>query len=302
MKITFFGAAEVVTGSKYLIENEGTKILVDCGLFQGDREISRRNWDTFPVEPSSIDAVVLTHAHIDHSGYVPVLVKNGFRGKIYCSKATYELCAILLADSGALQEEDAKEAYKHGDSNHSVPLYTVKDAEYSLSFFQVIDYNQTVSIGTSLNITLVPSGHILGSSFVIISDGKQTLTFSGDLGRPKQLIMKAPTHLKKTDFLVIESTYGNRLHAQGDPIKALGEVVHKAAAKGGVLLIPAFAVGRTQTILYCLYQLKQKGALPHIPIFLDSPMAINVTDLFCNFQDEHQLSSVLCKDVFDIST
>jgi metallo-beta-lactamase family protein len=293
MKITFLGATEEVTGSKYLIENENIKILVDCGLFQGNRENTQRNWDPFPVDPGSINAIILTHAHIDHSGYIPRLIKDGFKGKIYCSEPTYALCSILLVDSGFLQEENAQRINR-------LPLYTVSDAENSLKFFQVINYNTVLNIG-SLTITLIRSGHILGASFVVISDGKNTLTFSGDLGRPNQLIMKAPTHLKQTDFLVIESTYGDRLHQEGDPIKVLGELVNNTAVQGGVLIIPAFAVGRTQTILYCLYQLKQQKAIPDIPIFLDSPMAIKVTDLYCRFKDEHKLSISLCKDVFDIA-
>ena len=223
------------------------------------------------VDPSIIDAVILTHAHIDHTGYIPALVKNGFKGKIYCSKATYALCAILLVDSGTLQEE------------YATPLYTKNDAQYSLDFFQVVDYDKAFRISPSLEFTLIKSGHILGASFVIVSDGKRKLTFSGDLGGKNQLIMKSPPFLKQTDFLVLESTYGDRLHREYDPLKILGELVNKTVKKGGVLIIPSFAVGRAQTILYCLYQLKQKNIIPDIPIFLDSPMAISVTNLFCNF-------------------
>jgi metallo-beta-lactamase family protein len=303
MKITFLGASQEVTGSRYFIEFEGTRILVDCGLFQGSKEERERNWDPFPVAPSSISAIFLTHAHIDHTGYIPLLVKNGFAGTVYCSKATAALCALLLVDSGALQEEDAQKANDYGYSSHhpALPLYTEADAQHSLKFFHGIDYDHAITIG-SLNVTLIRSGHILGASFVIVSDGKETLTFSGDLGRPHPLVMKAPTHLTKTDFLVIESTYGDREHEQEDPIKVLGEVVREAVKKGGVLVIPAFAVGRTQTILYCLYQLKQQNAIPDIPIFLDSPMAINVTDLFCEFNDEHVLPSRSCSTIFSVAT
>ncbi len=291
MKITFLGATQEVTGSRYLIEDKDTKVLVDCGLFQGDKELKNRNWDTFPVEMSSIDAIVLTHAHIDHTGYIPLLVKKGFRGEIYCSKATYQLSSILLLDSGRLQEKKAPD----------LPLYTEKDAEYSLQFFKVVDYDTIVNIGT-LKVTLIRSGHILGSAFVILSDGKQTITFSGDLGRPDQLTMKSPPHLEKTDFLVIESTYGDRLHDEGDPIEELGHIVNETVARGGVLIIPSFAVARTQTILYSLYRLKEKNAIPKVPIFLDSPMAIRVTDLFCNFKEEHALPPLLCDDIFDVAT
>ncbi len=303
MKITFFGAVEEVTGSRYLVEDKDVKILVDCGLFQGDKEITQRNWDPFPLAVESIDALVLTHAHIDHTGYIPLLVKNGFKGKIYSSKGTQELCALLLIDSGYLQEEEAKHRNKRRDPQHPMvmPLYTKLDAEHSLKFFQAVDYDAVVSI-KSLQVTLIRSGHILGSSFVIVSDGKQKLTFSGDLGRPEQFIQKSPPHLQETDFLVLESTYGNRLHEEGDPIKALGEIVNETIKKGGVLILPSFVVERTQTILYCLYQLKQKKIIPDIPIFLDSPMGIKVTDLFCKFKEDLTLPASLCKEIFNTAT
>lgn len=303
MKITFLGAVEEVTGSKYLIEDEGTKILVDCGLFQGEHELSKRNWEPFPIAPRSIDAIVLTHAHIDHTGYIPVLVKNGFMGKIYCSKATYALCSILLLDSAFLQEESAKRINKNKDSSHPavVPLYTVSDAERALDSFHTVDFDTIVSFGTSLNVTIIASHHILGASFVVISNGKKTLTFSGDLGRPNQSIMKDPPYLTQTDFLVLESTYGDRLHTKDDPLKVLSEAIHTTVAKGGVLIIPAFAVDRTQMILYYLYQLQQKNAIPDIPIFLDSPMAIKVTELYCNFFSEHKLPPLKCKNIFDVA-
>lgn len=303
MKITFFGAVEEVTGSRYLIEDKDVKILVDCGLFQGDKKITQRNWDPFPVAAESIDALVVTHAHIDHTGYIPLLIKNGFKGKIYCSKATSELCAILLIDCGSLQEDEAKRSNKRRDPQlpAAMPLYTKLDAENSLKFFQAVDYDTVLSI-KSLQITLIRSGHILGSSFVIVSDGKQKLTFSGDLGRPEQYVQKAPPHLKGTDFLVLESTYGNRLHEKGDPIKALGDVVNETVKKGGVLILPSFVVERTQTILYCLYQLKLKKTIPDIPIFLDSPTGIAITGLFCKFKEDFRLPASSCKEIFSSAT
>lgn len=304
MKITFFGGVETVTGSKYFVEHEGAKILVDCGLFQGGKDRGKRNWEPFPIDPSTIQAVVLTHAHIDHTGYIPLLVKNGFKGKIYCSKGTYALASLLLIDSGMLQEEDANRANKYGYSSHhpALPLYTASDASYALSFFKVTNFDQVFTIGNSLHITLVRSYHILGASFVIVSDGKKTLTFSGDLGRPNELLMKAPTHLKKTDYLVLESTYGDRLHEKEDPVEVLGKIINQTVKRGGSIVIPAFAVGRTQTILYCLYQLRQKNSIPDVPIFLDSPMAINVSNLFCDFKDEHKLPTDSCPNVFNIAT
>ncbi len=301
MKITFFGAVEEVTGSRYLVEDNGTRILVDCGLFQG--ALRKHNWDPFPIDLNSIDAIVLTHAHIDHTGYIPLLVKNGYRGKIYCSKATYALCAIMLVDSGFLQEEEAKNVNEARYSRHSpaLPLYTAADAKNSLNSFQVVDYDAPQSFG-SLTVTLIASYHILGASFIIISDGKEKLTFSGDLAGPNQLIMKSPPYLKQTDYLVLESTYGNRLHEEGDPMKVLGDVINKTAARGGVVIIPSFAVGRAQTLLYCLSQLKHKKVIPDIPIFLDSPMAISVSNLFCQFKDEHQLPAQQCTDIFSVAT
>jgi metallo-beta-lactamase family protein len=304
MKIIFLGAVEEVTGSRYFVEHENVKILVDCGMFQGPREIAQRNLEPFPVDPRGIDAVILTHAHIDHTGYIPALVKNGFTGKIYCSKGTYALCSLLLVNSGSLQEGEAKDINQRGGPDHppAVALYTARDAENSLQFFKPIDYDTVVDIDGSLKITLIRSGHILGSAFVIVSDGKQKLTFSGDLGRPHQFIIKSPPPLKQTDFLVIESTYGDRLHEKSDTIKIIGEVVNATVAKGGILIIPCFAVERTEAILYCLYQLKQKNAIPNIPIFLDSPLAIKVTDLLCDFKEEYELSASLCKDIFSIAT
>lgn len=264
--------------------------------------------EPFPVDAATIQAIFLTHAHVDHTGYIPLLVKNGFKGKIYCSKATYELSAILLRDCGSIQEDEAKHRNKRANAEHPdvvqepmLPLYTKADAENSLPFFNPVDYG-TVVTNRSLQITFIRSGHILGSSFITVFDGKQTLTFSGDLGRPEQLIEKSPTHLTQTDYLVLESTYGDRVHDVGDPIQALGEVVNQAIKRGGVLVIPCFVVERTQTILYCLYQLKQKKIIPDIPIFLDSPMAIKVTDLFCQFNDEHKVPPALCNDVFSVAT
>lgn len=302
MKIRFLGATQEVTGSRYLIEHNQTKVLVDCGLFQGTREIRTHNWDNFPIDPHTIDAIVLTHAHLDHTGYIPVLIKHGFEGKIYCSKPTYELTEILLKDSGTIQQEDAAKANKYGYSRHTpaLPLYTAKDAQNAMRFFQTVDYDTTFDVG-NLKIKLIQSGHILGASFVVVSDGQRTITFSGDLGRPNQPIMKSPPPITQTGFLVLESTYGDRLHEQEDPIEQLGKIIQKTLAQHGVVIIPSFAVGRTQTILYCLYQLLEKKIIPHIPIFLDSPMAINVTELFTIFKDEHKLSEDLCNKVFSIA-
>ena len=303
MKITFLGAAEEVTGSKYLVEVQSTKILVDCGLFQGPYKLTKHNWDKFPLDPASITGVVLTHAHIDHSGYIPLLVKNGFKGKISCSKATYELCQILLRDNGNIQEESAKRFNEHKDPNTPAakPLYTKADAEHSLQFFHVVELEKAFNV-SAFTITLIRCSHILGAAFVVISDGKRTLSFSGDLGSSTQLIMKAPNYLKQTDYLVLESTYGDRLHEEGDPVGVLGQIINKTVARGGMVLIPAFAVVRTQTILYCLYQLKQKKIIPDIPIYLDSPMAKSVNDVFCDFAEDCIVPVDLCKDILNVAT
>lgn len=296
MKITFLGAAAEVTGSKYLVEHENLKILVDCGLFQGPKSMEHEQ-NSFPIEAKAIDAIVLTHAHIDHSGYIPSLVKKGFKGKIYCSRGTYDLCSILLVDSGLVQEESSKES-----QGVIPPLYTKQDAEYSLRFFHVVDYDRVITIGKSLQVTLIQSGHIIGSSFVVVSDGMQTLTFSGDLSGFHQPLMKSPTLLKQTDFLVVESTYGNKLHENVDAFKVLAKVIHQTIANKGTLIIPAFAVGRAQTILYCLHKLKEQKLIPDIPVFLDSPMAIRASNVLCNFPEELNINVFECNQILSAAT
>lgn len=297
MKITFLGGVREVTGSKYLVEQDNTKILVDCGLYQGTEETTAHNAESLPIDPESINAVILTHAHIDHTGYIPRLVKDGFKGNIYCSQATFELSAILLVDSGFIQEENARR-----EGGKIEPLYTKKDAQNALQYFTPINYDLEVKLGGSLSFKLISSHHILGAAFVVLSDSHSTLTFSGDLGRPQSLTMKAPPPLIHTDYLVLESTYGNRLHAPGDPIGAIGRAIRETIERGGVTVIPVFAVGRAQTILYILYQLIEQNKIADVPIFLDSPMAIKVTDLFCKFKDEHVLSVPLCNKAFDVAT
>lgn len=299
MKITFMGATQEVTGSRTLIEQGDTKVLIDCGLFQGDVQLREQNWDPFPVDPHSIKSLVLTHAHIDHTGYIPAFVKKGFKGPIYCSKPTFELCKILLLDSAMIQEEDAKKQNEEDPSHKIFPLYTREDAEYALRFFKPIAYDTEIDLGDGLRCRLIQSGHILGASFVVLSDGKRTLTFSGDLGRPQQVVMKSPPFLTSTDYLVLESTYGDRLHKEGDPEGILKRVVEKTVKQGGVLIIPAFAVGRTQIILYYLFQMRE--LLKKVPIFLDSPMAINVTQLYCDFNNEHKFSKTSCTNAFSIA-
>ena len=304
MQLTFLGAAQTVTGSKYLLKYNNRKILVDCGLFQGQKELRQRNWQGLGFSPRNIDAVILTHAHIDHSGYVPLLVKNGFRGKIFCSGATFDLCKILLPDSGFLQEEDAARANKYGYTTHNpaLPLYTREEAEESLKFFQPVNFGQAHYFTDDFYFTLSRAGHILGAAFVSVFCGNKSIIFSGDLGRPNDPTMKAPSHLQHTDYLLIESTYGDRVHEPTNPLEVLQETIIKTVERGGVMVIPAFAVGRAQNIMYYLYQLKQQNSIPNIPIFLDSPMAIDASEILCKYSGEHRLSKELCRKVCAIAT
>lgn len=304
MQLTFMGAIGTVTGSKYLINTGSKKILIDCGLFQGYKELRLRNWSPLPINPKEINAIILTHAHIDHSGYIPLLVKNGFSGKIYCSTATRDLCEILLLDSGHLQEEEAKFANEQGYSKHhpALPLYTHEDAQKSLKYFHTLDYGSEYPLDDNLKFRLDRSGHILGSSFVHVNYNNRSLLFSGDLGRPADPVMKPPVTIQSTDYLVLESTYGNRIHEVINPTDQLGEIIRKTSQRGGSIIIPAFAVGRAQSILYFIYLLKKANKIPDLPVFLDSPMAINATKIFCRYTNEHKLSKQQCMDICSIAT
>lgn len=297
MEITFLGATGTVTGSKYLITSGSKKVLVDCGLFQGFKQLRLRNRESLPISPAEIDAVILTHAHLDHSGYLPLLVKEGFSGKIYCTTGTRDLCAILLPDSGHIQEEDADHANRHRYSKHApaLPLYTQQDAERSLRHFSPVEFDRDLDIGGGLTMRLLPAGHILGSAFVFLRNGGTSILFSGDLGRPNDLIMKPPTAVHKADYLVVESTYGNRRHDPADPKAALAAVINRTVERGGVILIPSFAVGRTQSVLYYIHLLKSAHAIPDIPVYLNSPMAIEATNIYRRHADEHRLTPSECK-------
>jgi metallo-beta-lactamase family protein len=292
VKITFLGAAGTVTGSKYLIENDKFKFLIDCGLFQGLKELRLKNWEPFPTAPESIDAIFLTHAHIDHSGYLPIMVKNGFKGHIYCTQATFELCKILLPDSGFLHEEDAKRANKYHYSKHhpALPLYTQQDAERCLKYFKTVEFNQTYSFFPDVELVWHRAGHILGASFIELHIDKQKIIFSGDLGRLNDPIMKAAEPPNSCQTLIIESTYGDRLHGEEDALSMIAKTVNETLKRHGTILIPAFAVGRTQAIMYYLDQLITQKKIPNIPIYLDSPMAIDATKILQHHLDEHRLS------------
>ncbi|MYM95432.1 MBL fold metallo-hydrolase RNA specificity domain-containing protein [Duganella vulcania] len=298
MKIQFLGATGTVTGSKYLLTSGGSRMLLDCGLFQGYKQLRLRNWADLPVDPSTIQAVVLTHAHLDHSGYLPLLVKNGFRGKILCSEATYDLCKILLPDSGRLLEEEAGHANRHSYSKHTpaLPLYTEDDAERALKLFSPVPFGKPFDICGKLRGQLALGGHILGAAIVTISDGERNVTFSGDLGRLHDAIMVEPSHVARTDYLVLESTYGDRVHNPADPAILLGQTIRETAARGGVTVIPAFAVGRAQSILYAIHQLKERGELPSaLPVYLNSPMATDATALYQKHRHLHRLDHKQCE-------
>ena len=294
-KITFLGAAGTVTGSKYLVEAEGKRLLVDCGLFEGSRDLRQRNWDKLTVDPATIDWVLLTHAHIDHTGYLPRLVRNGFRGPIYANTVTRELCELLLPDSAHLQEEDARYAVKKGYSRHTppLPLYTVAESQTALQQFREIPSNDPFKISPQFSVLPHDAGHILGATWLemtITENGKQTLiVFSGDIGRYDQPILKDPEPPARADFLLCESTYGDREHDPGSVTDKLADVVNSTMKRGGTLVIPAFAVDRTQLLLYYLHVLCVQGKIPRLPIYVDSPMAINITDIYVRHKGDHDL-------------
>lgn len=303
MKLHFLGAAETVTGSKFLIESGNIQVLIDCGLFQGMKSLRSLNWQPLPINLNKLNAVILTHAHIDHTGYLPLLIKNGFEAPVYSTPATKDLCDILLPDSGYLQEEDAKYANKKGFSKHkpALPLYTKEDAISCLGSFKTIPFNQDFLIQDRLRIRFSDAGHILGAACVHISDGKNKIVFSGDLGGMNDSIMKSPETIESADYLVVESTYGNRIHDNTDPKQELSEIINRTIDRKGILLIPSFAIGRAQTILHLIAELRKEKEIGEIPVYLNSPMAINATDIFCKYQNEHLLTQDQCHDMCNIA-
>ncbi|HYF16826.1 MAG TPA: MBL fold metallo-hydrolase [Ramlibacter sp.] len=293
MRIQFLGATDTVTGSRTLLQHDGHSLLVDCGLFQGYKQLRLRNRDPLPVDPAGIDAVILTHAHTDHSGWLPVLARQGFRGKVWCTPATRDLCRILLLDAAHLQEEEAEYANRHGFSRHqpALPLFTREDALRSLKLFHSVPLHKPWHPLPGLTARLAPSGHMLGSAFVQVDDGTRSILFSGDLGRPQDLLLKPPERLPGADYLVLESTYGNRLHPHGDVLAQLEEVIRRTAGRGGSVLIPAFAVGRAQTMLHCIRLLKSQRRIPPVPVFLNSPMAASALQAYREHRDELAIST-----------
>jgi metallo-beta-lactamase family protein len=278
--LTFLGAARSVTGSKYLLEVNASRILVDCGLFQGLKELRLRNWQPLPVPADSIQAVVLTHAHIDHSGYLPRLFAEGFRGRVFCTPGTADLCKIVLPDAGRLAEEDAREANRHGYTKHSpaLPLFTEADAYRVLPNLQPVGFDRPVPVTGDVTLRFVNSGHLLGSAFALLSldvDGGRQLVFSGDVGRYDRPIVPDPLPVEEADTLVVESTYGDRRHEPDEDGTRLAEVVSETIKRGGKVIIPAFAIGRVEEVIYWLKKLEESGRIPSVPVFLDSPMALD---------------------------
>ena len=294
-KLTFLGAAGCVTGSKYLVEAAGKKLLVDCGLFQGTDDLKDRNWNPLPVDPKTIDYLVLTHAHLDHTGWLPVLVRDGYRRTIFANPATIELAGLLLKDSGHLQEEETADAQKHNWSKHAQPraLYTSEDIEPVLQLLKPMPRSGGFDISPEFHVESYDAGHILGSSsleLTITENGKKSVVvFSGDVGRYDQPILNNPRTpaTKQIDLLLCESTYGDREHEAGDPLQVLGDIVNRVVKRGGSIVIPAFAIGRTQTFMYYMRQLENLQHIPKVPVYVDSPMALSATDLYLKYKEDH---------------
>lgn len=296
MQICFLGAAGTVTGSKYLLTLGDKNILIDCGLFQGGRELKERNWAEFPVNPKSIHAVILTHAHLDHSGYLPVLKKQGFVGPVYATPGTKDLCSILLPDSGHIQEEDANFANRHAYSRHkpALPLYTLDEAVAVLEQFYTVKFEQSFELFPGCYLKFKRAAHILGAACVEIQYGGRKIVFSGDMGRMKDPIMREPAWIAEADYLIIESTYGDSVHDATPPMMQLSKIINKTVARGGSVIIPSFAVGRTQSLLYYISELKKQNLIPDLPVFLDSPLAQSATHIYTRYLDEHCLSENNC--------
>ncbi len=291
--LQFLGAAQTVTGSRFLLHIDGKRLLIDCGLFQGGRVLRERNWGPFPTPPEDLDGVILTHAHIDHSGYLPRLIKEGFGGPVYCTPATADLLSLLLPDSGYLQERDAAFANKKKYSRHdpALPLYTEAEARKVLKYLKTVPYHQLSRLSDCLSFEYLHAGHILGSAMIRLNykgKGAETLLCStGDLGRSHQPVIKDPETIERADYLLLESTYGDRVHEKHDILSYLQTLIEQVVQSGGSLIIPAFAIGRSQNVLYFLRQLEEAGRIPVLPIFLDSPMAVRAVSVYCSHLDEH---------------
>lgn len=292
--LQFLGATETVTGSKYVLEVQGSRVMIDCGLFQGFKQLRSRNWETLPVNPASITWLLLTHAHIDHSGYLPRLFRDGFTGPVYASEGTVDLLKVLLPDSAKLQEEDADYANRKGFSKHSpaLPLYTAQDATTALQHLHGVSYHENIRLNKFISARFIPAGHILGSTFIEIQLTEPhrdpiKVVFSGDLGRYDEPILNDPEPETEADYLLIESTYGDRLHDHTNPKDRLAEIINATAKRGGKIIIPAFAVGRTQLLVYYLRELEDEGRIPVLPVAVDSPMGTAATRLYSKHREDH---------------
>lgn len=295
--IQFLGATRTVTGSKHVLEVGGYRVMVDCGLFQGLKQLRLRNWEPFPINPASINSLILTHAHIDHTGYLPRLVHDGFDGPVYATPATVELARIMLPDSARLQEEDADYANRRGSSKHNpaLPLYSERDATEALRHLESVNYGKHVELTKKLSFKFVTAGHILGSSFVLFDvecdDGAtRRVVMTGDLGRYNEPIIHDPAFVDEADYIVVESTYGDRVHPDFDVKARLAEIITETAQRGGHVLIPAFAIGRTQQLIYLIRELEEEGRIPILPVFVDSPMAAGATTLYLRHKEDHDLA------------
>ncbi|MDF2439010.1 MAG: RNA-metabolising metallo-beta-lactamase [Bacteroidota bacterium] len=298
VQIQFLGAAGTVTGSKYLIRTKTISILIDCGLFQGLKELRLLNWNTLPVEPSTIDVVLLTHGHLDHTGYLPKLIQKGFSGKIFGTKPTLEIAKIILEDSARIQEEDAERANAEGFSKHkpALPLYTEKDVKKTLPLFRPQPLDQWIELEKNIYCRFRYNGHIIGATFIELKIGSKTIVLSGDIGRENDLLMYPSQKPDNADVLLIESTYGDRLHKM-ESEKELSEIINNAFATQGTVIIPSFAVERTQTLMYLLWKLKKSRRIPELPIYMDSPMSNNVLEVFEDNLSWHKLPMDDCREM-----
>ena len=309
-QLTFLGAAQTVTGSKHLLNVNGRQVLFDCGLFQGQKELRERNWHNLPFNPANLDAVVLTHAHLDHSGYLPKLVAAGFKGRIFCTPGTLDLCRLVLPDAGRIQEEDARQANRHGYTKHqpALPLFTEVDAFHAIDRLQPVGYERPIEIVPGVEVDFVPAGHLLGSAYARVhiaaagaargapsvsgsgtaarSESRLRILFGGDLGRFGRPVLRDPTPIAETDILLVESTYGDRQHEPDDEGARLGALITRTAERGGKVIIPAFAIGRTEEVLFWIKRLEEQKRIPVLPVFVDSPMAVDALEFYSSRLEE----------------